>query len=115
MNVQPIKAQSNILGQYKKFAVFVVLALVVIIIFESILVALVVTNDKDNTEAMLNDNECERNKKENSAIPMVEGYLNISEVMHKNCRDIQEKNPAATSGLYLIRAVGKNHRYMYHL
>ena len=68
-----------------------VFAFMVIIIFECILVALVVTNDKDNTEVMMIDNE--RNKNKQSAVPTVDGYLNTSEVMHKNCRDIQEKNP----------------------
>ena len=103
-NVQPIKTQSNMLRPDKKFAILVAVALIVVIIFECILVALVVTNDKDNSEvAILSHNEAE--------LLEIDGHLNASEVIHKNCRDIQEKNPEARSGLYLIRVVGKNHKY----
>ena len=102
-NAEPIKTQSNMLRPYKKFAILVAVALMVVIIFECILVALVVTNDKGNGEvAIVSDNEAEL---------LIDGHLNASEVIHKNCRDIQEKNPEARSGLYLIRVVGKNHKY----
>ena len=99
-NQDPIKYVETV----QKFAILVAVALMVVIIFECILVALVVTNDKGNGEvAIVSDNEAELLK--------INGHLNASEVIHKNCRDIQEKNPEARSGLYLIRVVGKNHKY----
>ena len=87
----------------------------VVIIFECILVALVVNNNKVisdnkviNDNKVISDNEAEPDKSEDDALLKIDGHLNTSKVIQKNCRDIQEKNSGARSGLYLIRFVGKN-------
>ena len=65
-------------------------------------------NKVTSDNKVVSDNEAEPNKRKDDALLKIDGYLNTSEVIQKNRRDIQEKNPGARSGLYLIRFVGKN-------
>ena len=101
--IKQMKSLSQQWERYRIFAVVVVLALLIIIIFECISIVLMVTKVKDGTEVVnTSDTECA----EDNQTPLCKfdgRRLNISEVMQRNCRDIQEKIPGAVSGLYLIR------------
>ena len=110
-NVQPINAKSSTLKKYPIFSVLIAIALLLIIILECILVALVVTKDKDNREvSTVSLTKIE--EKNGDGLPKVDGRLNISEVLRRNCRDIQEKDSEARGGLNMIRVTGMYQKFL---
>ena len=110
-NVQPINAKSSTLKKYPIFSVLIAIALLLIVILECILVALVVTKDKGNREvSTVSLTKIE--EKNGDGLSKVDGRLNISEVLRRNCRDIQEKDSEARSGLYMIRVTGMYQKFL---